>query len=238
MPVEYFLVENRIGRAPDDFYAIVSPGDTVDTERLVQRIMAAGSTVTEPDIRAVLALLQREVGTALAEGCRVNLEGLGHWFATIGGVFHGATDRFDPARHTLQISTQADAALVRGFRRAARLEKQTPPDRCAVLVTYQDLASGTVNSILTSGTIGTLLGARLRFVPTRPEEGLFLVPEDGGPAVRVPGESFQMNKPGRLVFLVPALAAGQYRMEVRNRPRLAASAPLRINRLNYILSRA
>ena len=238
MPIHYSLVRNRITPDPNDCFASVQPTVILDTEGLIQRLTQAGSTVTEADFRAMLVLLKQELRSALLDGCRVNLDGVGQFYPTIAGTFHGTTDSFDPARHTLQLSTRTDKHLLAALRRHARFEKQAAPDTRAVLSSFTDLASGTVNSLITPASIGTLDGARLRHVPSRPDEGLYLVPAGGGPAVKVPAAGFQMNRPARLVFLVPALAAGQWRLEVRNRPGLAASAALRVGTLNALLTRA
>ena len=237
MPVRYKLVQHRITPDPNDFFASVQPIGTLDTEGLVRRLLEAGSTVTEADLRAVLALLRTEIHSALSEGYRVHLEGVGHLYLTIAGTFHGLTDSFDPARHTLQLTNQADATLLAALRRAAQFEKQTSPETRAHLLTYTDLASGTVNSLITPGTIGTLDGARMRVVPARADEGLYAVPEAGGAEVKVPAANFQRNKPAQIIFLVPELAPGQWRLQVRNRPGLAASASLRVAALNALLTR-
>ena len=237
MPIQYSLVENRLTPDPDDYFAQVTPMDSLDLDGLVQRIMAAGSTVTEPDTRAVLAAVKQEVRLALAEGYRINLDDLVQLSVSITGVFHGITDTYDPSRHTLQLATQSDPGLLTYLRQNGAPVKQAAADNRAVLLTYHDLASTEVNTTITPATIGTLDGARLAYVTTRVDEGLYLVPVGGGPEVKVPVANFQMNKPARLVFLVPALTAGQWRLEMRNRPGLTERSPLRIGTLNAILTR-
>ena len=91
MPVRYKLVQHRITPDPNDFFASVQPIGTLDTEGLVRRLLEAGSTVTEADLRAVLALLRNEIHSALSEGYRVHLQGVGHLYLTIAGTFHGLT---------------------------------------------------------------------------------------------------------------------------------------------------
>lgn len=86
---------------------------------------------------------------------------------------------------------------------------------------------------LTPGTIGTLTGYRLKYDPASPDEGLFLVPEAGGPGVQV--TAIQANKPRSIVFQVPsALAPGAYRLEVRARMR--DSEDLRTGTLAAVLT--
>ena len=77
---------------------------------------------------------------------------------------------------------------------------------------YIDLNSGATNSVLTPGGLGLLLGYRLRFEVSDPAQGIvFLDPEGGETGVQV----VATNTPRELVFLVPALASGTYKLEVR-----------------------
>ncbi len=72
--------------------------------------------------------------------------------------------------------------------------------------------SGERNSVLTAGGMGQLTGHRLKFDPADANQGIFFVAEDNS-ATRV--EIVGRNKPGDLMFTVPALSPSDYRAEVR-----------------------
>ncbi|MGI8922830.1 MAG: DUF4469 domain-containing protein [Fimbriimonadales bacterium] len=88
---------------------------------------------------------------------------------------------------------------------------------------YVDLASGTTNTTVRRGNIGTINGSRLQYNPAAIDEGIFFVPTGAGGATQVAGNRVQKNKPGQLVFLVPAAGPtflpGTYFLEVRARLR-------------------
>ena len=75
-----------------------------------------------------------------------------------------------------------------------------------------DLGSGARNETLTPGNIAQLKGSRLKFDPADAAQGIFLVAPNGS-ETRV--ATVSRNKPAQLDFLVPALPAGTYRVEVR-----------------------
>ena len=68
---------------------------------------------------------------------------------------------------------------------------------------------------MTPGHVGELSGKRLKFDPARLDEGLFFVPLAGGSEVKV--TDFQQNTSTELVFHVPSLSPGTYKLFVRAR---------------------
>ena len=79
-----------------------------------------------------------------------------------------------------------------------------------------------------------LSGSRLKFDPAEADEGIYFVSTVAG---ETKVTTVQKNKPSQLVFLVPALAAGTYHLEVRARMGSGTSArELRIGRLDSTLT--
>ena len=62
--------------------------------------------------------------------------------------------------------------------------------------------------------MGELVGFRLKFDETDPEQGIFFISENG-PSVHV--EVIGANQPKKLLFMVPELIEGTYQIEVRAR---------------------
>jgi len=86
---------------------------------------------------------------------------------------------------------------------------------------------------VTPGSIGTISGNRLKFSAAAADEGIFFVHATGN-AGPVKVAAVQGNKPGQLVFLVPALPAGGYFVEVR--ARMTNGQELRTGRLDSVLT--
>lgn len=82
------------------------------------------------------------------------------------------------------------------------------------LLSFEDLASGQINTAVTPGNIGVINGHRLKFEPAQADEGVYFINTADGTEVKV--AAIQKNKPGQQVFLIPAIpAATNLYLEVR-----------------------
>lgn len=237
MPIPYALFENVVTSDPNDYTAVVQPIGTADLDLIAERILANGSVLAKADILALLESSVTTIAGLLREGYWVNYGGLCDLMPTVQGVFNGLTDRFDPTRHRVSVGGGAGArvrSLVEANATVTKVEgvKPTP-----LPLVYKDFLSGTENNLLTPGSIGTLIGHRLKMNLSNTDEGLFFINATTGAAVQSVA-SFQKNKPGELVWLNPAsgqLPAGNYRLEVRSR---LGTTELRKGQLGAVLTRA
>ncbi|NQU21298.1 MAG: DUF4469 domain-containing protein [Candidatus Nealsonbacteria bacterium] len=234
MPIQYALFENNLTADPDDYAATVQISGSADGDDLVQDIVDQGSTVGRPDILAVTAALKLACQRRVEQGQRVNYFGMMDFFPRIKGVFTGATDSFDPARHRVDVGANPGGELREAVQVAATVEKVEAVKPAPNPIEYRDVGSDTTNDTITAGNIGQLSGSRLKFDPAASDEGLYFVATGGGD-YKV--STVQKNKPSQLVFLVPALVDGTYHLEVRARMGSGTSArELRIGRLDATLS--
>ena len=79
------------------------------------------------------------------------------------------------------------------------------------MVCLQSISNQQILNPLTPGGMGQLVGHRLKFDPADPNQGIFFVAPAGEARVQVVAR----NKPGELIFMVPALPAADYTLEVR-----------------------
>jgi len=233
VPINYALFENNLTPAPGDFAAQVQPTGSADTEAVVVRMTERGSTTTRADIAAVLEDMFGAVESLLLDGRRVTLGGLVDLFVRIGGTFSGPGDSFDPARHRLDVAANPGARIREAVRAGAQVTKAEATKPAPNLIEYKDLGSNETNDGVTPGNIGTISGNRLKFNAPAADEGVFFVHATGN-AGPVKVSAVQTNKPGQLVFLVPALSAGGYFIEVR--ARLQGGQGLRTGRLDSVLT--
>ena len=79
-----------------------------------------------------------------------------------------------------------------------------------------DHTSGEKNSILTSGGMVSVEGHSLKFDPTDPEQGIFLIAED---STEIKIDILGQVMPSLLMFELPStVSAGEYTVLVRTRP--------------------
>jgi len=232
MPIKYALFENNVTADPDDYMAIVQIGGSAESGDLVQDIIDQGTTVNRPDILAVTAALKLACQRRVEQGQRVNYFGMVEFFPRVKGIFTGATDTFDPARHHIDIGANPGSELREAVRKGATVEKVEAVKPSPNPIEYRDIGSDTTNDQITAGNIGQLSGSRLKFDPGQADEGVFFVATAGG---ETKVATVQKNKPAQVVFLVPAtLVAGTYNIEVR--ARIAGGTELRTGRLDPVLT--
>ena len=149
-----------------------------------------------------------------ADGSAVNAPLFNTSFS-VSGVFSSMADTFDKSRHSVSVNVSAGTAL-REAVKSVKTEKTEGASTDPYITEAADVVSGAVNSTVTAGGILRLTGSRLKFDAADAAQGVFLVPENGGEAVRC--SVVAENKPARVMVMVPAdIASGTYYAEVRTK---------------------
>ena len=213
MPINYVLLENNLTSDPSDYMAAVQATRTAETDDIIARIIQQGSTVVKADILSVLEDYHTAIENMVLEGVNVNTP-LANFGVSIKGVFNGPTDSFDPGRHQVVATTSPGKRFRRAVRERAQAVKGEALKPKPNPVEYTDVNSGTTNSVLTPNGMGRLVGHRLKFDPAAAAQGIFFQAKSGA---ATQAAMVGRNKPGELMFMVPALAAGDYTLEVRAR---------------------
>ncbi len=192
-----------------------------------------GSTTTRADILAVMEDAIGACESLLLDGMRVNFGGLVELFPRVRGVFNGVTDKFDPARHSVDVGANPGIRVRETVRDQAGVAKDEAVKPAPNPLEYRDVGSDTTNDQATPGNIGQLSGSRLKYDQAQADEGVFFIATAGGAETKV--TMLQKNKPAQVVFLVPGLLApGTYYLEVRARTR--GGADLRTGQLDVVLT--
>lgn len=210
MPIQYYLQPNPITPDPNDRSARVATTETLNQEDIIKEMLQRGTLLTETDITAVLNLYNTVIADRIADGRSVTTPVV-NLRPSIRGVFKDANDVFDSSRHTLRASATAGLQVI-GALRDARVEKTTSGLPGPSIAVYEDINSGTQDAVLTPGGIGKIVGEELKFDASQSDEGIFFIGADGvDTRVAVIASATE----GQLMFMVPALAAGDYTLEVR-----------------------
>lgn len=201
MAIPYFIYQAPLGQKSRHLGRLLLKG-TCGRDEVVERMLTMGSSLTKPDITAVLQLLTTAVGHLCEEGYRVDLEGLVKITPTLAGVFDDLGDSFETPRHRLHLTAQVSKPLNQQFSRAAKVEKAIPDVRRPALITVTDSEADSGATMLASGHIVSVKGLRLKFDPAQPGEGLKLVnAKDPRDFVAVP--KFYKITQRELVFRLP-----------------------------------
>ena len=210
--LKYSLRENLLTPEPDDCMAQVQDVRSYSQDEVIDLMMRRGTTLTRADVAAVLQVYTEVVGELTADGSAVNAPLFNTSFS-VSGVFNGMSDSFDKARHTVSVNVNAGTAL-REAVKSVKTEKTEGANTGPYITEATDVVSGAVNSAVTAGGILRLTGSRLKFNAADTAQGVVLVPESGGEAVRC--AVVAENKPARVMVMIPAdIAPGAYYAEVR-----------------------
>ena len=212
MGIPYFIYQTTLGSKSRLLGRLKLRG-TYDQEAVVNRMLAMGSSLTKPDITAVLQLLTMAVGHICQEGYRVDLEDLVKVTPTLAGVFDSLGDTFQTPRNSLYLTAQVSKALNKQFSRTAKAEKVLTDDDRPVLVTVVDSEADPGILTLTPGNIVSVKGKHLKFDPAQPEESLKVVnAQDSADFIVVP--KFYKITQREVVFRLPAPPFAQAYFEV------------------------
>ena len=227
--LKFHLAENLLTADPSDYMAQVEVSKSYTFDDVVAEMLNRGTSLTKTDIQAVLNLFHQVTGDLVAQGYAINLP-LCNGTPSISGVFTGPGDSFDTNRHFVKYNL-TPGILVRDAIKRIRTEKTDPSNILPYIEQYFDVASQTAGDVLTPGGIGELQGSRLNFDAADAEQGISFI-ATGGAETKV--ASIAMNKPSKLIFMVPALPAGEY--EVKVKVRFKGSKSLREAVLRKILT--
>ena len=232
--LNYNLVENLLTAAPDDYMAQTVNVRSYTESEIADLIMSSGAGLTMSDILSVLQAEKEIICRLIADGNAVNIP-LFNAQPSITGVFNGAGDSFDPSRHQVKINLSPGIELRKAIKQV-KTKKVQVADVEPILNEVRDIASGSVNEVLTPDSIVQITGARLRFLPEDPTNGIFLIHIDTGEEFKL--EVVAENKPARLMaMLSPIHFSGEHYLEVRttNSGNVRPLKTLKIGRFRKVL---
>ena len=206
----YALFENHLTSDPDDYMAVTTSAISLDQDAIIQLMLKRGSTLTETDIMAVLKMEREVICEQAAMGNNLTTP-LFNLSMSIKGVFNGLDDSYDPSRHSIKMNLTPGTEL-RKTAASIKTQKVRGGKVSPIIDQLVDAATGSVNDQVGSESLARLRGSYLKYNANDSLQGIFFIAADGT-ETRV--TVISLNKPGELHFMVPALATGEYRVEVR-----------------------
>ncbi|MBO9570654.1 MAG: DUF4469 domain-containing protein [Chitinophagaceae bacterium] len=231
MPLYYALVENHVTPDPNDRSAMALPNQSFTLEDVFDRMTSRGSTVTKAEGLSVMEELTHAIEQLVKDGNSVNTP-LFNIQPSIVGVFTSDDDGFDYSRHQVKLRINPGKRL-REMESAIPVEKTTLDKKLPLLAHFYDIKTESADVVISAGGGARITGGLLKFDEKDNNQGVFFVNQADGVAARAAGK-FLRNKPGELIFIVPELVAGTYKVEVRSVFRVGQ--PLRVGVLPYELT--
>lgn len=232
MTIDYALYKNKLTEETDLYAARALISASADLNTIADRIAEQNTCVSRTDCLAVLESSVAAVQNLLLEGARVNFGGMFDLYPRIKGKFNSITDHYDPSRHQVDIGATPGSRVRKFVRDNAIVGKLDTILPQPLVLEYDDLASGTKNTTVTTKKIGTIRGSRLAFNQEDLTEGIFFVGAVNFEDIKV--TEIQRNKPSELVFQVPDMLPANTYLEVRKH--FSTEGVLRKGRLDHTLA--
>jgi len=210
MPIYYALHKNEKIAGKDRYVARTHSIGTLSREEMIKRMCQAGTTFTESDMIGLWYLMRATALKAILDGWNVTTP-FGILWVSARGIYKSYDDRFDGRRHKFALQLKIDSEFQKEFERDVRPKKIEAHDQRPLLISYRDVCTEQHDSVLTPSRMGQLYGQRLQFDPQDPQQGIHVLSADGN-ATRV--EEVAVNQPKSLIFLIPPLPYGYYKLAV------------------------
>lgn len=229
MSLKIALFENHLTSDPNDYMAVVQDLQSKTQEDVIDQMIGRGSTVTKAEALSVMEEYAASIEQLLKDGFSINTP-LFNLSPSVKGVFSGPEENFNPTVHSVKINITTGTRLNSIGQQVIveRVKGSLPKPDPEYLY---DHGSDTRNEVLTPGNIAQIRGSRLKFDPTDPQQGIFIIAADN---TETKATTVSRNMPSQLDFLVPPLAAGEYRVEIRTI--LYKNKELRKSALSHLLT--
>ncbi|SMO65047.1 DNA-binding domain-containing protein [Fodinibius sediminis] len=212
MPLEFYLVPNRMTEDADNYIAISSNKETYYLEDIFDHMTREGSTITRAEALAGFEETVAGIMNLVEQGHSV-VTPLVNISSSVYGVFDAEDDSFDDGRHGIRINLRPGKRL-RDIEDDITIKKVRSRERKPVLRHYYDNGTETQDGMITPGAGARISGKLLKFDEEDSRQGVFFIDSRDSTQTRVDARMLR-NMPGELIFNNPSLTAGTYRLEVR-----------------------
>jgi hypothetical protein len=211
MPLKYSLYPNPVKKDGQTYRALAKERKSSDMNDILTRMEKYHSTISRADADGTLELFFNVIKDVLLEGGVVSLP-LFKAQCSISGNFKSSTDRFDKKRHTVQVKMKPGKRLkeITLHIKPERVDNTLPSP---LIKSFTDLASGIQNKQIIPGSPAIIKGKHLKFDPSDPRQGIFFISEN---KPNTKAEIVHINTFSQLVFIIPNLEPGAYRVCVAN----------------------
>ncbi len=207
------LYDNPLTPEKDDYTAKVQLNGTLTNEQIANEIVAERTEYRADTILNILNISDEIKRTRLASGYAIN-DGVAQMYPAVSGRFIGAGAQFDPTVHFVGATMMASSAL-RTALSETKVVVQGPAPVGPIINKVLDVYTGKENSTITINRSLKIFGQRLRVSGDNALVGVwFITADESAIRTRVADRDVVDNNPSQLTVTVPALAVGDYYIEV------------------------
>ena len=197
---------------PNDRSGTVITTKSLSEDDLINMAVALGTDINPSTYRAVLNRISKIARREIANGASVTY-GLAHFKLEAKGVFYGDHPSWDSSKHFLAVRTTPTAEM-RETARNTSVEVIGMAQSGIFINTVTDVATGEMNNLLTPGGGINISGSKIKVEGDSTDVGITFIHQTTRSITPVPPTSILTNKPSSITCIVPALAPGDYKIQI------------------------
>jgi hypothetical protein len=212
--IKAYLYDNPLTQDPNDYIARVSSERTLSIRDICNSAVSRGGADTSAEaMEHNVNLFLKEMDYQICDGYAVNT---GYFTAgtLISGVFTSPRDVFDSKRHSISFQFNQGSVLIKELP-SVEVDILGLANVNLYIAQVTDVKTGTVNEILTPGRNLKITGSKLKLAGEKPEVGIYFINQESEAITKVEASDLVVNNPSELIIVIPQLAAGTYKLEVR-----------------------
>jgi hypothetical protein len=208
-----WLYDNALTDNPNDLILRILSEASLGVDDISQTsVKRGGADISAAAMTHAVNLWLKEMAYRACDGFSINTG----WFTVqpvVKGVFDSPNEKFNPAKHTVEFDFR-QGSLMRRELAGVEVQIMGVADTSLNIAQVTDVKTGSVNDLLTPNRNLRISGAKLKIAGDSPANGVRFVNQDTQEITPVDASDMVTNNPSELIIVIPALAAGTYRMEV------------------------
>ena len=207
------LYDNVLTENPNDFIARVASEKSLNIKDVcLSAATRGGSDISAASMEHAVNLWLKEMAYSLCDGFSVNAG----WFtaqSNIKGSFFSPTEKFNPEKHTVSFDFN-QGSLLRKELGGVEVNILGVADVSLFIAQVTDVKTGSVNELLTPNRNLRINGGKIKIDGDNEANGVYFVNLQTNERVKVDFTDIVNNNPSELIVVIPALAAGEYKVEI------------------------
>jgi hypothetical protein len=211
--IKAHLYDNALTENPNDYVARVNAERSLSVKDICESAAErGGADIAAATMEHAVNLWLKEMGYQLCDGYSVNTG----WFTAsthIKGVFDSPNETFNAEKHTVLFEFQ-QGMLLRKELENITVDILGVAETGAAIAQVQDVKTGSVNDLLTPNRNLKISGHKIKIAGDNADNGIYFVNQGTQQRAKVDASDVVINNPSELIVVIPALAAGTYKLEV------------------------
>jgi hypothetical protein len=206
------LYDNLLTEDPNDFAARVVADKPLSSKDVCNyATQRGGADISAKAMEHAVDLYLGEMAYLLCNGFTVNT-GVFNVRPKIKGVFSKATEQFNPEKHKISFDFNQGLRLRRELANVS-VEITGVSKVTFFIDAVEDIESESISDLLTPNRNLRISGSKIRIDGENEANGVYFINQETKERVKV-NSKIPVNKPSELMVVIPALAAGSYKLEV------------------------